>query len=82
MVKIVHAQTVITVEDLLALKEKTGESSTKDAIAKAIEHYLKCPYTTDEELWRAKLEKMVERKGTVKKNAKNVEKRRKEPQDS
>ncbi|RLG22110.1 hypothetical protein DRN72_02960 [Methanosarcinales archaeon] len=82
MVKIVHAQTVITIEDLLALKEKTGESSTKDAIAKAIEHYLKCPYTADEELWRAKLEKMVERKGEVKKNARNVDKRRKEPQNS
>lgn len=64
MVKIVHAQTVITEDDLKALKEKTGESSTKDAIAKAIEHYLTCPYTDErEQMLRRHLERVVEKKG-------------------
>jgi Family of unknown function (DUF5371) len=31
--KIVHAQTVLTVEDIQALKTKTGESNIKDALA-------------------------------------------------
>jgi len=64
MVKIVHAQTVITEDDLKALKEKTGEPSTKDAIAKAIEHYLTCPYTDErEQMLRRRLEQVVEKKG-------------------
>ena len=45
MMKIVHAQTVLPEEELEELKRKTGEKATKDAIAKAIEHYLQCPYT-------------------------------------
>ncbi len=36
MVKIMHAQTVLTVDDIEALKTKTGETSTKDAISKAV----------------------------------------------
>jgi hypothetical protein len=31
-------------ERLGELKKKTGESSTKDALLKAIQHYLKCYY--------------------------------------
>jgi hypothetical protein len=38
--KIVHVQSVLPYE--MVLKEKTGESSTKEAISKAIYHYLKC----------------------------------------
>ncbi len=40
--KIVHVQSVLPQEDVLALKKKSGESSIKEAISKAIYHYLKC----------------------------------------
>jgi hypothetical protein len=40
--KIVHVQSVLPQEDVIALKEKTGESSVKEAISKAVYHYLKC----------------------------------------
>ncbi len=40
--KIVHVQSVLPQEDVIALKEKTRESSVKEAIAKAVYHYLKC----------------------------------------
>ncbi len=40
--KLVHVQSVLPQEDVIALKKKTGESSIKDAIAKAVYHYLKC----------------------------------------
>jgi hypothetical protein len=43
--KIVHAQTVLKVEDIQALKTKAGEPSIKDALAKAVEHYLACSHT-------------------------------------
>ncbi|MET1124869.1 MAG: DUF5371 family protein [Archaeoglobaceae archaeon] len=59
--KIVHAQTVLPVEVLEELKKKTGESATKDAIAKAVEHYLRCPYTHEEPLEK-KLEEVIRRK--------------------
>jgi hypothetical protein len=62
MAKIMHAQTVLTVEDIDSLKEKTGESSTKDALAKAVTHYLECEYTQVEDMWAKKLEKVVKRK--------------------
>ncbi len=62
MAKIMHAQTVLTVDDIEALKQKTGESSTKDAIAKAVTHYLECEYTQVEDMWTKKLEKIVKRK--------------------
>ncbi len=61
MGKIVHAQTVLPIEVLEELKKKTGESSTKDAIAKAIEHYLACPYT-HEEPFEKKLEEVLKKK--------------------
>ena len=62
MAKIMHAQTVLTEDDIEALKQKTGESSTKDAIAKAVSHYLECEYTKVEDMWAKKLEKVVKRK--------------------
>lgn len=40
--KNVHVQSILPREDVIALKIKTGESSIKDAIAKAVYHYLKC----------------------------------------
>ncbi len=40
--KIVHVQSVLPQEDVIALKEKAHESSIKDAISKAVYHYLKC----------------------------------------
>lgn len=40
--KIVHVQSVLPHEDVVALKEKTGETSVKEAISKAVYHYLKC----------------------------------------
>jgi hypothetical protein len=62
MAKIMHAQTVLTEDDIEALKQKTGETSTKDAIAKAVSHYLECEYTKVEDMWAKKLEKVVKRK--------------------
>ncbi len=62
MAKIMHAQTVLTVEDIDALKLKTGESAVKDAIARAVAHYLECEYTNVEDMWARKLEKVVKRK--------------------
>lgn len=40
--KILHVQSVLPYEITLALKAKTGESSNKEAISKAIYHFLKC----------------------------------------
>ncbi len=40
--KIVHVQSVLPQEDVIALKVKSGESSIKEAISKAVYHYLKC----------------------------------------
>jgi len=62
MAKIMHVQTVLTVEDIEALKQKTGEPSTKDAISKAVSHYLECEYTKVEDMWATKLEKVIKRK--------------------
>ncbi|VVB87864.1 Uncharacterised protein [uncultured archaeon] len=62
MAKIMHVQTVLVVEDLEALKEKTGETATKDALAKAVHHYIECEYTQVEDMWAKKLEKVVKRK--------------------
>ncbi len=62
MTKIMHVQTVLTVEDIEALKRKTGESSTKDALEKAVTHYLECEYTQAEDMWAKKLERVVQRK--------------------
>lgn len=40
--KIVHVQSVLPQEDVVALKERAGESSIKEAISKAVYHYLNC----------------------------------------
>ncbi|MCX9025627.1 MAG: DUF5371 family protein [Candidatus Methanoperedens sp.] len=47
-IKIVHVQTVMLQDDLFALRKKTCESSNKEAISKAIYHYLKCQETDEE----------------------------------
>jgi hypothetical protein len=62
MAKIMHVQTVLTVDDIEALKRKTGESSTKEALEKAVTHYLECEYTQAEDMWAKKLERVVQRK--------------------
>lgn len=62
MAKIMHVQTVLMVDDIEALKAKTGESSTKDALAKAVQHYLDCEYTQVENMWTKKLEKAVKKR--------------------
>ncbi len=62
MAKIMHVQTVLMVEDIDALKLKTGETSTKDALAKAVTHYLECEYTQVENMWTKKLEKAVKKR--------------------
>jgi len=42
VVKLVHAQTILLEDDLDKLKERSGEHTTKDAISKAVDHYLDC----------------------------------------
>ena len=59
MAKIMHVQTVLMVEDIDALKAKTGETNTKDALAKAVSHYLECEYTQVKNMWTTKLENVV-----------------------
>ena len=63
MVRIVHAQTVLTEDELTALKKKCNESSTKEALSMAVQHYLECEYTDlDDKMWTKKLEKVVQKK--------------------
>ena len=62
MAKIMHVQTVLVVEDIEALKLKTGETNTKDALAKAVQHYLECEYTKVEDMWTKKLENVVKKR--------------------
>jgi len=38
--KFVHVQSVLPQEDVVALKSKTGESSVKEALSKAVYYYL------------------------------------------
>ena len=40
--KIMHVQSVLPERTIVELKIRTGESSTKDAISKAVYHYLEC----------------------------------------
>ncbi len=40
--KIIHIQSVLPEEDVVALKVKAHESSIKEAISKAVYHYLGC----------------------------------------
>ena len=62
MAKIMHVQTVLTVEDIEALKSKTGEPNTKDALSKAVQHYLECEYTDVKDMWTKKLENVVKKR--------------------
>jgi hypothetical protein len=62
MGKIIHVQTVVTEEDLEALKQKAGETSTKEALTKAISHYLECEYTKVEDMWAKKLDRVIQHK--------------------
>ena len=39
--KYMHVQSVLPQEDVIALKKKTGKSSIKEAISKAVYYYLK-----------------------------------------
>ena len=65
MAKIMHVQTVLMVEDIDALKAKTGETNTKDALAKAVSHYLECEYTQIQNMWTTKLENVVKNRTKV-----------------
>lgn len=47
MSKLVHAQTILLEDDLDKLKERSGEHTTKDAISKAVDHYLECKNTKE-----------------------------------
>lgn len=58
MVKLVHAQTILSEEALSELKRKAGKNATKDAIAEAVKHYLDCQHTYQESLEK-KLERTI-----------------------
>lgn len=45
MAKIHHYQVILLADDMDALKEKSGESESKEALSKAVEHYLECDST-------------------------------------
>ena len=62
MAKILHVQTVMTEDDLNALKEKSGRTTTKDAVIAAVEHYLECPYTDVDDMWAEKMKKTLEQR--------------------
>jgi hypothetical protein len=47
--KYVHVQSVLLKEDVIALKVKSGESSVKEALTKAVYHYLKCELANENE---------------------------------
>ena len=49
--KLVYVQTVVFEEELEKLKKLSGETSTKDALRKAVEHYLECPRVGKEKLF-------------------------------
>lgn len=42
MAKIVHVQGVFLESEIEELKQKTEETTTKDALAKAVQHFLEC----------------------------------------
>lgn len=41
--KLVYAQTVLRAEDIQNLKLKSRSTNIKDALTKAVHHYLNCP---------------------------------------
>lgn len=44
-----HFQGIFMKSDMDKLKEKTGHTSTKEALGSAVEHYLKCKNTKSKE---------------------------------
>ncbi|RLI72598.1 hypothetical protein DRO97_08750 [Archaeoglobales archaeon] len=48
MVRFKIVQVVLEEEVIKELKEKTGEKTTKDALLKAVLHYLDCPEAGNE----------------------------------
>ncbi len=47
--KFTFVQSVLPQEDVIALKRKSGESSIKEAVARAVYHYLKCDEVLENE---------------------------------
>lgn len=45
---LVHVQSVFLYEDVISLKQRTRKSNVKDAISKAVYHYLKCKKTDED----------------------------------
>jgi hypothetical protein len=58
-----RVQTLLPDHVLRELKKKTGERYTKDALAKAIFHYLECPYALGEDPLTEKLRATLAKKG-------------------
>jgi len=46
-VRFVSVQVPLPVETVEALKDKSGKSTIKDALAVAVYHYLSCPHVTN-----------------------------------
>lgn len=42
VIDVIYAQTVLTKEDLIRLKKKSGRYSTKGALQVAVNHYINC----------------------------------------
>lgn len=49
MAKLVHVQTILEQETLELLKKVSGEHSSKDAVSKAIHHFIACEHRDEEE---------------------------------
>jgi hypothetical protein len=46
--RLVHVYIPLSEDIIETLKAKSGEHTIKDALAKAVYHYLDCPYTTQQ----------------------------------
>lgn len=69
MQRYVHVQSVLPQEDVIALKAKTGESSVKEAISKAVYFYLKTP--DDSSKFSEEETKIKKKKGSKRRRGKN-----------
>jgi len=49
MEKIIYVQTVLTESELEKLLAKAGTQNKKDALRKAVKHYLACNYDVEED---------------------------------
>lgn len=58
-----QVQTILTEEVLEELKKESGMNTVKDALLKAIDHYLACPYTNEDTMKRRLEDMMKRRKG-------------------